>query len=187
MPTPTRRNSLHTLTLCALFAALTCVLSPIAIPIGPIPVSLGLCGVLITALTLPPLQALTAVGVFLGIGLCGIPVFSGGGSGATVLVGPTGGYLWSFLLVAPIVSLLARAIAPTSLRAMRSMPACLCGVLICYLCGTLQYCVVTHTPPLSALLVCVLPFLPFDLLKALAATYLGAHLAPLIDRKQRHG
>ena len=41
-----KRFSLFDMTLCALFAAVICVLSPISIQIGPIPVSLGLLGVL---------------------------------------------------------------------------------------------------------------------------------------------
>ena len=186
MPTPTRRYSLQRLTLCALFAALTCVLSPIAIPLGPIPISLGLLGVLITAVTLPPLQSTVAVGVFLAIGLCGLPVFSGGGSGAMILVGPTGGYLWSYLFCAPLVSCLSLRQKPSRLPHTAFL-ACLVGVLICYACGILQYCILTHTPPLSALLVCVVPFLPFDILKAAAAAYLGMRLKPIISQKQRHG
>ena len=186
MPTPPRRNSLHTLTLCALFAALVSVLSPIAIPLGPVPVSLGLLGVLITAVTLSPLQSAVAVGVFLAIGLCGLPVFSGGGSGAMILVGPTGGYLWSYLLCAPLVSCLARIMKPSRVP-VGAFLACLVGTLACYACGTLQYCILTHTQPLPALLVCVLPFLPFDLLKAAAAAYLGMRLRPLVTLNQRHG
>lgn len=186
MPTPARRYSLQKLTLCALFAALISVLSPIAIPLGPIPLSLGLLGVLVTAVTLPPLQSMAAVGVFLAIGLCGLPVFSGGGSGAMILVGPTGGYLWSYLLCAPLVSCFSKKIKPSRPH-LGTFLACLIGVLVCYTCGTLQYCLLTHTKPLPALLVCVVPFLPLDLLKAVAAAYLGSRLSPLITLKQRHG
>lgn len=185
MPTPSRRYSLQKLTLCALFAALISVLSPIAIPLGPVPLSLGLLGVLVTAVSLPPMQSTAAVGVFLAIGLCGLPVFSGGGSGAMILVGPTGGYLWSYLLCAPLVSCLSQAKKPARLP-VGAFLACLVGTLVCYACGTLQYCLLTHTSPLPALLVCVLPFLPFDLLKAVAAACLGTRLHPLVALKQRH-
>ena len=175
-----RNRSLYILTLCALFAALICVLSPIAIPFGPIPVSLGLLGVLIAAVILPPLQSTTAVGVYLAIGICGLPVFSAGSSGAMILVGPTGGYLWSYLLCAPLVSLLSDK-TKSSRIPLRTLLACLGGVCLCYLCGTLQYCLLTKTAPLPALLVCVVPFVPFDLLKSLAAAYLGIRIKPLLN------
>jgi biotin transporter BioY len=48
-----RRGYLRRLTVCALFAALLCVVSPIGIPLGPIPISLGLFGVLLLSFTSP--------------------------------------------------------------------------------------------------------------------------------------
>ena len=179
-------RSLHKLTLCALFAALIAVLSPIAVPFGPIPVSLGLLGVLLTSLILPPVRALTSVTVFLLLGICGLPVFGGGGSGAMILAGPTGGYLWSYLLVSLTVSLLSRRIGQRwqNQAAIRSgFVACLVGVLLCYLCGTLQYALVMQTDPLAAIAVCVLPFLPFDVVKSLLAAYLSQKLKRILGKR----
>ena len=169
--------SLRQLTETALLSAVLCVLSPIAIPFGTVPISLGLLGVLIAAVLLPPRQSLTAVAVFLALGLCGIPVFGGGIGGAVALAGPTGGYLWAYLIAAPLVGVLCHVL--------RQKPffvflACVCGILVCYICGTLQYCLITHTPPLPATIVCVLPFIPFDLLKAILATYLSHRLKPFL-------
>lgn len=178
MPQPKRARSLTRLTLCALFAAVLCILSPIAIPIGPIPMTLGLFGVLLAAASLPPLSSTLSVAVFLLLGLCGLPVFSGGGS-ASALLGPVGGYLWSYLLCAPLVSLLTRRIAPQAavgVSLIRGTLACLAGTLLCYTCGTLQFIAVTRSSPLSALLVCVLPFLPLDLLKCLLAASVSRRL-----------
>ncbi len=179
------RSSLQSLTLCALFAALMCMLSPIAIPIGPIPLSLGLLGVLLTAATLPPIQSVSATAVFLALGVCGLPVFSAGTAGVTVLFSPLGGYLWSYLLIAPIVSLIAsrsprnaRFPIPTFLASLLSLP-------ICYLCGTVQYIFLTHTPVLTALPLTTLPFLPLDLLKASLATLLSARLKKLLKHTDR--
>ena len=180
-----RKGSLQRLTVCALFAALLCVISPLAIPIGPIPISLGLFGVLLCAVCLPPLMGVTAVFVYVAIGLCGLPVFSGALGGAPALAGPTGGYLWSYLIVAPVVGLLSKtgrgSVAKTF--AMRSFFACLVGVLICYSFGVLQYVLVTKTPLGAALAVCVLPFLPIDLGKALLVVLLGGRLSPILSRR----
>lgn len=169
---------LHRLTVCALFAALLCVLSPIAIPIGPIPLSLGLCGVLLTALTLPPTMSLTAIAAYLALGACGLPVFGGALGGASVLVSPTGGYLWSYLLAAPLVS----ALATRAKRLGGLLLAGLCALPICYVCGTLWYASVTKTPPLAALTVTALPFLPFDLFKLGAAAFLAKRLRVLLGK-----
>ena len=186
MPRLEKRRSIQRLTVCALFAALIATLSPVAVPIGAIPVSLGLLGVLITAATLPPVESLTAVAVFTALGLCGLPVFSGGGSGAMILVGPTGGYLWSYLLVAPLVGLLTRLIrrARPNVSAIHGTSlACLAGVAVCYLCGTAQYMLLTHTSLFSAFTVCVLPFLPFDISKSILSAYLATKLKKLLGAR----
>ena len=169
---------LHRLTVCALFAALLCVLSPIAIPLGPIPLSLGLCGVLLTALTLSPTMSLTAVAAYLALGACGLPVFGGALGGASVLVSPTGGYLWSYLILAPTVALLA----PRATTAPGLMLAGAVALPVCYACGTLQFALVTETPLLDALTVTVLPFLPFDLLKLVAAAWIAKRLRTLLGK-----
>lgn len=173
-------RSLHRLTVCALFAALICVLSPISIPLGAVPMSLGLLGILITAVSLPPSMSVASVLVYLLLGVCGLPLFSGGGAGLGVLIGPTGGYLWSYLLVAPLVSLLFRfrvRRAPDGVSGWRVAVACLCGVLICYACGTVQYSLVTHTALSVALSVCVLPFVLLDLFKIAIVSLLAPRMS----------
>ena len=179
-----RKDRLRRLTVCALFAALVCVLSPIAIPIGPIPVSLGLLGVLLCAVCLRPLMSATAVSVYVAIGLCGLPVFGGAMGGAPALAGPTGGYLWSYLILAPVVSLLCGKSERKSRQpsVTQAFFACTVGMLICYLCGTAQYAMITKTPIIAALTVCVLPFLPIDLAKALFAATVGRRLWALVSR-----
>lgn len=153
---------------CALFAALMCILSPIAIPVGPVPVTLGIFVVLLTAMVLPWRRAAGAVGVYLLIGLIGLPVFSGGGAGFGVLAGPTGGYLWCYL---PIVMLAA------SLKQWcRGLPGCLLALLLCYFTGTWQFTALMDCGWKYALSVCVYPFLVFDLIKILLAAILGGRI-----------
>ena len=177
-----REGYLRRLTVCALFAALLCVISPIAIPIGPIPISLGLFGVLLCAVCLPPSMSLMSVSVYVVIGLCGLPVFSGALGGAPVLAGPTGGYLWSYIVAAPLVSFLCRRRGFSQRWGVaRIFVACLVGVLLCYFCGILQYVYVTQTPMRAALAVCIIPFLPIDIGKALLAATMGRRLARLIS------
>ena len=182
MPRPNYSYSLRKLTVCALFAALICVLSPIAVPIGAVPISLGLLGVLITAVTLPPTMSTVSILVFLALGLCGLPVYSGGMSGAMVLAGPTGGYLWSYLLIAPLTSLIAQIRTAKIPAFPRALIGCCIGTALCYLCGTAQFVLLTHTALPAALAACVLPFLPFDILKSILASALGIRLKKALKR-----
>jgi len=177
MPTPQKRTPLRALTVSAMLTALLCALSPIAIPLGAVPISLGLFGVMLISLLLPPANNLAAVATYLTVGLCGLPVFGGGHGGISALFGPTGGYLWGYLVSAPLISLIARR--NTAHRFAVACLACLAALPPCYLLGTVQYLLLTRAELSAALWVCVLPFVPFDLLKAFLAALLGLRLSKI--------
>ena len=84
----------------ALMAAAMCVLGPLTVPIGAVPISLANFVICLTAWLLGPKFGTLSVAVYLLIGLVGVPVFSGYGAGIAKLAGPTGGYLVGYLLLA---------------------------------------------------------------------------------------
>ena len=171
-------KNLTRLTRCGVFAAVLCVLSPLAIPLaGPVPFAMQIFAVMLCAVTLDWAEAQLSVAVYLALGLF-LPLFSGGNTGLTALPGPTGGYIWSYLLMVPVIRLFRRIPAKTRRGAYAlAFLGCVLGAAVCYACGTLQFCLFTGTGPKQALSLCVLPFLLFDLLKALAAAILGVELA----------
>ena len=85
-----------TVALCqiAACAALLCVLSPLSVP-TPFGVgfTLQVLIVILVALVLKPLYAVTAQVIYTLLGIIGLPVFAGYQSGFGVLAGPTGGFL----------------------------------------------------------------------------------------------
>ncbi len=162
---------------CALMAAVLCVFSPITLPIGPIPVTLSTFAVMLTGIVLGWKRGLVSVVVFLLIGLCGIPVFSSGRSGFPVLVGPTGGYIWSYLLMVPIIGFITARLQDNGFPSfLLSIGACMLAMLVCYALGTLQFMLVANYELKRALAVCVLPFIPFDFLKLVLASMLGLNV-----------
>ena len=113
------------------------------------------------------------MGVYLLLGAAGLPVFSGFTGGLGRFVGPTGGFLWGFLLLA----------AGCGLGRGRSLPlrflSGLAGLLPCHLPGTLWY---AHTASLSfsaAALTVSLPFLPKDI----ASLVLALAFARLLEKR----
>ena len=72
-----KRSALYTMTACALMAALMCVLCPLSIPIGPIPISLSILVLIVTTMVLGTWRALVSYTVYLLLGAVGMPVFSG--------------------------------------------------------------------------------------------------------------
>jgi biotin transport system substrate-specific component len=154
------------MTRCALFGALLCLISPICIPIGPIPISLAVFAVMLIAQVLPRYEALTVVCLYLVLGALGLPVFAGFSGGVGALLGATGGFIFSYPLLA-----LCAGVHPGR-KGMGVYLGCTLGVLVSYLCGLLWYCYVASPGSLQAALVaCILPFLPIDALKIVLAVW----------------
>lgn len=96
--------------LIAVFAALVAGSALIAaIPVGGlgVPITVQTLAVMLTGLALGPARAFAAVGLYVLLGLAGLPIFSGGRSGLGVLAGPSAGYIVGFPLAAAAVGWLA--------------------------------------------------------------------------------
>lgn len=163
----TRTHQIYSIQ-AALLAALLCLLSPHSLWLGPIPLTLATCGIYITAALLPPLYAAEAVGLYLLLGLCGLPVFSGFGAGVAVLLGPTGGFLIGYLPAVILASYLLKRHFTWFTCAL----ALTAATAVIYACGVLWYMHIAKMALLPTLAVCILPFLPADALKIAAATAL---------------
>lgn len=173
-------SKLRSMAECAIFAAILCMLSPVGIKIGPVPITLASFAVMLCGVVLDWKRALISVFVYLALGLF-LPVFSGGHTGVTALPGPTGGYIWSFLLMIPIIRGFAGA--PVRHRATLYLTAfigCAVATALCYLCGTLQYAALSGKTISEVIAVCVLPFIVPDMIKAVVASVLGVTVREIL-------
>ena len=161
--------STRTLTLTAMLAAICCILGPVTLPIGPVPLSLTTGVLMSIAMILGARRASLCCGLYMALGLLGIPVFSGFTGGLGVLLGPTGGFLLAYL---PLTAWCGFACARTSNRWWQAL-ALIAGTLLLYAAGTLWYARLTGTSLAAALTVCALPFLPGDSLKIAAVVISG--------------
>lgn len=155
--------------LTAMFAALTAVLAQIQIPIGPIPFNLAVFGAYLTGMLLSPAWAAASMGVYMMLGVLGIPVFAGFQGGPAALFGKTGGYVIGYLFITGLTALAQKHTCSVWFTAV----AMLAGLSICYAFGTAWFMVITHADLASALAWCVLPFVLPDLGKAACALLLG--------------
>jgi biotin transport system substrate-specific component len=167
------------LTVCGLVAAVFCVLGPITVPIGPIPVSLMPLALYVAAYVLGHKTTLVSVAVYLLLGAAGMPVFSGYQGGLAKLVGPTGGYLLGYLFLALILGLAAEQ---SHRRALPCVIGMLLGTAVLYTFGTVWFMVETQTPLWGALTMCVLPFVPVDLCKMALALPVGRSTHSALDK-----
>jgi biotin transport system substrate-specific component len=150
-------------------SALVAVCAHVAIPLWftPVPVTLQPFAVLLLGLLLAPRLAVGAMLAYLAEGAAGLPVFTPHGLGGVAqLLGPTGGYLLSYPLVAPLVSWLWRRGTRSFSRGLVVAGA---GSLVTLALGAVWLGVLTHAAPMTVLNHAVLPFLPGDVLKVCAA------------------
>lgn len=159
--------NVNSLVKIALFSAITAVLSQVAIPIGPVPISLGTMAVYLTAVFLSPRDAFLAQCSYLLLGVVGLPVFSNFGSGIGHLMGPTGGFAFSYPFVAFIVAL---SISKSSglginIRLMIKGFGLVIATSLCYLLGIIWFMRVTGMNLSASIPLVLLPFLLGDSIK----------------------
>ena len=171
------------MTVIAVMAALICVAGPLSVSIGPIPLSLASFAVYLAGAVLGAKRGPLAVAIYLLIGLVGVPVFSGFSGGAQKLVGVTGGYLVGYL---PCAWLTGLGVKPGQTEAgpRWKLPAMMvAGTAALYAIGTAWFMIQTRNTLAAALGMCVVPFLPGDAIKILAATLLAWPVRKAIYRK----
>lgn len=166
-----KKSTVFNMTSCALMAALMCVLCPVSVPIGPIPISLSILVILLTVYVLGTWRALVSYTVYLLLGAVGMPVFSGFQGGLAKLAGPTGGYLAGFWLMILVAGIIMEKGKRNLLLTILGM---LVGVAIDYAVGTAWFVFQTESTVVHALDVCVYPFIPFDVAKIVIAVLLGS-------------
>ena len=163
---------IHDLTQIAIGAALLASIGSIAIPIGPVPITLQMLGIMTIASILGAKIGSLAVVVYLLLGLIGLPVLSGSG-GLAPFVGPTVGYLLAFPLAAYLIGWLSER--------HRSFPAIvgynvLIGLGLVYVLGSLGLQAVFGMTFIDALKVNV-PFIIGDLIKAVLAAAIAVKVS----------
>lgn len=112
-----------------------------------------------------------AIASYILLGIIGIPVFSGFQSGASIILGATGGYTLGFIPFSLITGALYKKLGKSYFSIIFAM---LSGLFSCYIFGTLWYAFIylKSLHSLQAVLsVCVLPFIIPDLAKISLAAF----------------
>lgn len=183
MEAKTRTNTAE-ITMIALMTAVTCILGPLSIPIGPVPVSFTNLVIFLAVILLGLKRGTISYLVYLLIGLTGVPVFSAFTGGPAKLFGPTGGYLIGFIFLALIEGFFVERFRDADARN-RTVMYCvgiILGMAVTYLFGTVWLAYQAQMSFSAALAAGVLPFLPGDLAKMIAAVALGPVIRQRIAR-----
>ncbi|MFW5996333.1 MAG: biotin transporter BioY [Halanaerobiaceae bacterium] len=176
-PVFTVRGMVHT----SIFAALTAVSAYFVIPLGPVPITGQTLMVMLAGFVLGAYRGALSQIVYILLGVIGLPVFSGGSSGVGILAGPTGGFIWGFVVGAFVIGLITE-VSDTDSPLILVTTLVAGGLLVIYTTGIIQYMLVAGVSFTEALSVAVLPFIPGGILKVIAAFFIGRKLKPALER-----
>jgi biotin transport system substrate-specific component len=166
------------LAFAALFAALTGVFSYVFIPIGTVPITLQTLAVMLAGCVLGARLGFFSQFIFVLLIGIGIMILPGGRTGLGVLLGPTGGYIVSWPFAAWLIGWFAEKAQkrdkPVVLLLLGNLIG---GILFVYVVGVAWLAHAAHFTLKQALAMGAYPFLPGDLLKAVAAAVIAAGVA----------
>jgi biotin transport system substrate-specific component len=166
------RVAARDLLLVAAGALLTAAAAQVFIPLPftPVPISGQTFAVLLVAAALGPARGVASMGLYVLLGLVGLPFYAEGASGPAVVLGATGGYLVGFIAAAWVVGRLARRGLDRTVRG--TALAYVAGSLVIYAFGVPWLALALGVGLGQALVLGVVPFLAGDALKALLAAAL---------------
>jgi biotin transport system substrate-specific component len=176
----------YELVLCALCAAVTCVLAPISVPLaGEVPISLATFAVLLSGILLGAKYGAISQLVYVLLGSVGVPVFAGWTGGIGITLGVTGGYIIGYLPMAFVTGLLYYRFGRNESGARKYAAMIVSMILataVLYIFGTAWFMVQTKMTLAASLAACVIPFLPGDLIKIIAVMLVAPPIEAALKR-----
>ena len=162
--------SIKEITLVGMCAALMAIFSQLSIPLPftSVPVTLQVFGLVIFSVIVGAKIATLSLIVYVAIGAIGLPVFANFHSGFGVIVGPTGGYIIGFVILAFLIGY-----ASSKENKILLFIVSYIGVVIDLVLGTIQLKIVTGMTMNAALIAGLYPFILKDLIIASIAVVVG--------------
>ena len=165
----------------AIMTVVICICSWLTVPFT-VPFTMQTFAVFCAMLLLGGKLGTLSVGLYILMGIIGLPVFSGFRGGIGHILGPTGGYIVGFLFMGLFYILFEGILEK---KPKLRIPVLAGGLILCYLIGTLWFGVVYSTRGseygfLKILTLCVFPYLIPDGLKLLLAVFITDRVKKLI-------
>jgi len=154
-----------------IFTAVIVICAQIAIPLpGGVPMTLQVWGILLAGILLGPKNGSLAVLIYVLLGAVGAPVFAGLSGGLGIILGPSGGFILSF----PIMALAAGLGANRGGKFLSIGIAS--AIIVNFANGMLYFAFVTGSNLTVSFSAAVAPFLPAALLQIIVLSAVGVRL-----------
>lgn len=167
-------KKLKTMVFIGLFSAITGILSQIAIPMfSGVSFTLQTFAVALAGYYLGTKNGTISVIIYLLLGAVGLPVFTNFQGGIAKLTGVTGGFLFGFILLVICCGLPLK-------KTYQRIIAGIVGLILCHLCGVIQFSIVTQNTLWQAFLIASLPYILKDIISIILAMKLSDKLKSII-------
>lgn len=164
------------------FAVIIAICSWITLPFGMVSFTMQTFAIFLTVGVLGGRRGTMAVLIYLLLGIVGVPVYAGFGSGIGAILGQEGGYLIGFLFSALVMWSAEKLFGRKTWSMALSM---VLGLIVCYAFGTVWFMTVYARNMGAVGLVtvlgwCVFPFVLPDLIKIALAVILCKRLSGIV-------
>jgi biotin transport system substrate-specific component len=148
-----------------------CAHISLPLPFTPVPLTLQNFAVILVGMALGPIAGFSAMVLYLAEGVLGLPVFtpSGGPAGMAHLLGPNGGFLFSYPLAAATAGWVVRAMQHITTRFRSALAAATVATLPIFLLGAGWFAHYAHHNVSAIWSLAVAPFIPGEIVKITAA------------------
>ena len=154
-----------------LMTAVIAIMAQISIPMPEgVPMTMQTFAITLAAVVLGAKLSTISTTIYVLLGAVGLPVLAGFSGGISKFVGPTGGFLISFPIMAFIIGY-----AVDHRIAFRGafVVGLILGTVVNYVVGVAMCCVLTNSSVMVGFTACVLPFIPTAIIKAILASVIG--------------
>jgi len=174
-----KKTSVRDMCLIGFFAAIMAICAQISIPMPyGVPMTLQTFAIPLAGVVLGAKRGTIATMLYVLLGAVGVPVFSGFMGGLSRVLGPTGGFILSFPIMAFCAGIGARyrQSLATYKKTLVLITSLVVGTSLNYMCGMVFFSLVTSNNLLLAFTYCVLPFIPVDTIKMALVVVLGRNV-----------
>lgn len=177
--------SVQDMCMIGMSTAIIAIMAQISIPIGlrGVPMTMQTFAIILAAIVLGAKNSAIASLVYVLLGAVGVPVFANLSGGYDKVIGPTGGFLMSFPIMALLIGLGMDIHTKNKTMSVIAMViGIVAGAVVNYIAGILWFCFAMKSSFLVGFEACVLPFILTDIGKAILAVIIGLPVRKVVRK-----
>lgn len=177
------RISTRDLVLAGMLAAILAIVSQISLPMPTgVPITIQVFGITLISVVFGWRLGLFGSMVYILLGSVGLPIFANFQGGLHIVTGLTGGYIWSWPLMAVLCGLRIKT-SNKRLDTVLLVVTALCGLAVNEFLGGLQWALLAGDMSAGAVFIySMTAFVPKDIVLTILAVFLGSQMRRLLAR-----